>query len=76
MENEIGSKQADENIAEAEQEAGSNGMLTAAEVARMLNVHINTVRTWSNIGILKSYRIGPRRDRRFKKEDVDRFLWK
>jgi len=48
----------------------SGGMLTAKEVAELLNVHINTVRRWSKQGVLKSYRIGPRGDRRFKREDV------
>jgi len=49
-------------------------MLTASELARLLNVHINTVRRWSNRGILKAYRVGPRGDRRFSKGDVDNFL--
>ena len=49
-------------------------MLTASELAHLLNVHINTVRRWSNRGILKVYRIGPRGDRRFSKEDIDSFL--
>lgn len=49
-------------------------MLTPGDVARILNVHINTVRRWSNLGVLKSFRIGPRGDRRFLKEDVDKFL--
>ncbi|MCL0039074.1 helix-turn-helix domain-containing protein, partial [Dehalococcoidia bacterium] len=40
-------------------------MLTTSDVARLLNVHINTVRRWSNQGILKAYRIGSRGDRRF-----------
>jgi len=48
-------------------------MLTTSEVARVLNVHINTVRRWSNQGLLKAYRIGSRGDRRFKKEDVISF---
>jgi len=48
-------------------------MLTTSEVARILNVHINTVRRWSNQGALKSYRIGSRGDRRFRKGDVDAF---
>jgi excisionase family DNA binding protein len=48
-------------------------MLTTSEVARVLNVHINTVRRWSNQGTLKSYRIGSRGDRRFRKDDVDAF---
>ena len=49
-------------------------MLTASELAELLNVHINTVRRWSNRGVLKAYRVGPRGDRRFRREDVDNFL--
>ena len=51
-----------------------DGMLTINEVARLLNVHINTVRRWSNQGALKSYRIGSRGDRRFRQEDIESFL--
>lgn len=51
-----------------------NGMLTINEVAQLLNVHINTVRRWSNQGVLKAYRIGSRGDRRFRQEDVANFL--
>ena len=51
-------------------------MLTTSEVAHLLNVHINTVRRWSNQGILKAYRIGSRGDRRFQREDVMSFLSK
>ncbi|MFC2062394.1 helix-turn-helix domain-containing protein [Chloroflexota bacterium] len=50
------------------------GMLTINEVAQLLNVHINTVRRWSNQGVLKAYRIGSRGDRRFRQEDVANFL--
>ncbi|HEY56307.1 MAG TPA: helix-turn-helix domain-containing protein [Dehalococcoidia bacterium] len=49
-------------------------MLTTSEVARLLNVHINTVRRWSNQGVLKTYRIGSRGDRRFHREDITEFL--
>ena len=49
-------------------------MLTANDVARLLNIHVNTVRRWSNQGKLKSYRIGSRGDRRFQQEDVANFL--
>jgi excisionase family DNA binding protein len=52
----------------------SNGLLTARQVARLLNVHVNTVRRWNDRGILKAYRIGPRGDRRFSKTDIDMFL--
>ncbi len=50
------------------------GMLTIRDVARFLNVHINTVRRWSNQRVLQSYRIGSRGDRRFRREDIDAFL--
>ena len=55
----------------ADQNSQIEPMLTTSEVARILNVHINTVRRWSNQGALKSYRIGSRGDRRFRKGDVD-----
>jgi excisionase family DNA binding protein len=48
--------------------------LTTADVARMLNVHTNTVRRWSDRGVLRTYRIGPRQDRRFRRTDVDIFV--
>lgn len=49
-------------------------MLTVKEVARMLHVHPNTLRRWSNSGRLKACRINERGDRRFKREEVARFL--
>jgi|WetSurMetagenome_2_1015567.scaffolds.fasta_scaffold293162_1 excisionase family DNA binding protein len=53
---------------------GKNRMLTTSGVANMLHLHINTVRRWSDQGILKPYRIGPRGDRRFVRDDVVQFL--
>jgi len=49
-------------------------MLMVNDVARLLNIHVNTVRRWSNEGILKVYRINPRGDRRFQAEDIANFL--
>jgi DNA-binding transcriptional MerR regulator len=49
-------------------------MLTSSGVASMLHLHINTVRRWSDKGILKPYRIGPRGDRRFMRNDIVEFL--
>ncbi|OGN97260.1 MAG: hypothetical protein A2Z77_06465 [Chloroflexi bacterium RBG_13_51_36] len=51
-----------------------NDMLTVREVARLLHVHPNTLRRWTNNGRLKAYRITPRGDRRFKREEIARFL--
>ncbi len=49
-------------------------LMTTSEVAKMLYVHINTVRRWSNKGILRSVRVGPRRDRRFARDEVKAML--
>lgn len=51
-------------------------MLTVTEVAQMLHVHPNTIRMWSRIGVLKAYRIGKRRDHRFRLDDIETFLYK
>ena len=45
-----------------------------SEVALILSVGKNTVRKWSDAGLLSSERVGKRRDRVFKLEDVDTFL--
>ncbi len=52
----------------------NSDMLTVGDVACLLNVHVNTVRRWSNQGIIRAYRIGSRGDRRFRREDITRLL--
>jgi excisionase family DNA binding protein len=49
-------------------------LLTVRQASQLLNVHPNTIRRWSDQGIMKSYRIGPRGDRRFKWEDINRLI--
>jgi excisionase family DNA binding protein len=49
-------------------------MLSIRDVARLLHIHVNTVRRWSDQGIIKSYRITRRGDRRFRQEDIAHFL--
>ena len=49
-------------------------MLTVKDVARLLNIHVNTVRRWSDQNIIKSYRVTTRGDRRFRQEDIARYL--
>jgi excisionase family DNA binding protein len=53
-----------------------NSLLTTSEAASLLNIHVNTLRHWSNLGILPTYRIGARGDRRFKQEDIDNLVRK
>jgi excisionase family DNA binding protein len=52
----------------------AKSMFTTRELASLLNIHINTARRWSDQGVIKSYRIGKRQDRRFSREDVLSFL--
>ena len=49
-------------------------MLTVRQVARLLHVHPNTLRRWSNNGRIRAYRITPRGDRRFRREEIAHFL--
>jgi len=49
-------------------------MLTIREVTRLLHIHPNTLRRWSDRGIIRSFRITRRGDRRFRREDIARFL--
>jgi excisionase family DNA binding protein len=49
-------------------------MLTVKDVAHLLHIHVNTARRWSDQGIIKSYRITRRGDRRFRREDIMRYL--
>jgi excisionase family DNA binding protein len=50
--------------------------LSTGDVARLLNIHTNTVRRWSTSGVLKTFRVGPRGDRRFMKKDVQKLFRK
>ena len=49
-------------------------LLTSGNAARLLNIHVNTLRRWSDQGILSSHRIGPRGDRRFQRQEVHRLI--
>ncbi len=49
-------------------------MLSVNEVARLLNLHPGTVRRWEKKGQLKSYRLGPKKLIRFRKEELDSFI--
>jgi len=49
-------------------------MMTVREVAQLLHLHTNTVRRWADQGIIRAYRITRRGDRRFRQEDIVRFL--
>jgi excisionase family DNA binding protein len=44
--------------------------LTIKEACEILNVHSNTLRRWSDKGLVKAYRMNPRGDRMFKRADI------
>ncbi len=49
-------------------------MLTIGKACQILYIHCNTLRRWTEKGLIKAYRIGPRGDRRYRREDVDALL--
>jgi excisionase family DNA binding protein len=51
-----------------------NSMLTISDVSKLLHVHPNTLRRWADKGIIQTYRITPRGDRRFMAKDIMSFL--
>ncbi len=52
----------------------TDATLSVTKAARLLGVHPNTVRAWSDAGRLRYYRINPRGDRRYRLGDLHRFL--
>jgi excisionase family DNA binding protein len=53
---------------------GLSEYLTLSEVSKLPKVHPNTLRNWDKNGTLKPIRLGERKIRRYKKEDVIKFL--
>lgn len=49
-------------------------MMSTRETSEFLHVHPNTVRRWSDSGLLPTCWIGPHHRRRFKIEDIQAFL--
>ena len=51
-------------------------ILTLKQACEFLNVHPNTLRNWDNNGVLRAIRFGTRKDRRYKKLEILKFLRK
>lgn len=49
-------------------------LLTLKQASELLKVHPNTLRAWDKKGILKAVRIGERGLRRYKREDLVKFM--
>src|SRR3954454_22854451 len=52
----------------------ADATLSVTKAARLLGVHPNTIRAWSDAGRLRYYRINSRGDRRYRVGDLQRFL--
>lgn len=52
----------------------NQNLLKMSEAAKMLNVHPQTLRQWDRNGILKAVRFGQRKDRRYRKEDIEKLM--
>jgi excisionase family DNA binding protein len=51
-----------------------DNMMTTVEVSRIFHIHPNTLRRWADKGVIKSYCITSRGDRRFMARDVEEFI--
>lgn len=49
-------------------------LLTTRDVARLLRVHPNTVKRWTDRGDIRVIRLNERGDRRYDPEDVRAFI--
>ena len=49
-------------------------LLSVSQAARLLGVHANTIRAWTDAGRLTAYRINDRGDRRYRRSDVGSLL--
>src|SRR6266568_1807110 len=52
----------------------TDATLSVTKAARLLGVHPNTIRSWSDQGRLRYFRINSRGDRRYRLGDLQRFL--
>lgn len=70
----------------------ADDLLTIGEVAKLFKIHPDTLRNWEKAGKLTPLRVGPRQDRKYRREDIqnlademgskltlaqlEQFLWK
>ncbi len=64
----ISTRNAQEGIDSAEP------LLTVREACRLLHIHSNTIRRWGDAGVVEVRRIGPARQRRFRREDIEALM--
>ena len=48
--------------------------LRVSEASKLLGVHANTLRNWDKQGVLKPVRVGVRKERRYRRTDITKYL--
>jgi len=51
-------------------------LLTIGEVSKLFNIHPDTLRNWEKSGNLVPLRVGPRKDRKYRKQDIETIVAK
>lgn len=51
-------------------------LLTIGEVSKLFNIHPDTLRNWEKSGELVPLRVGPRKDRKYRKQDIETIVAK
>jgi transcriptional repressor of dcmA and dcmR len=59
---------------ERQRDGSMTGLLDIKEAAALLRVSETSLRRWTNAGRLRCLRVGGRRERRFRREDLEAFL--
>lgn len=52
----------------------STALLSISQVAKIFGIHQDTLRNWEKKGLLTPLRIGARKDRRYKQEDIEKIV--
>ncbi|MFA7170020.1 MAG: type I restriction-modification system subunit M [Candidatus Paceibacterota bacterium] len=55
-------------------EEKSSKLLSIGEAAKLFNVHIDTLRNWEKRGMITPLRIGVRKDRKYRPEDIEKII--
>jgi type I restriction enzyme M protein len=52
--------------------SNNKALLSIGEVAKIFGIHRDTLRNWEKKGLIKPLKIGPRGDRKYRPEDIER----
>lgn len=52
----------------------STKLLSIGQVAKMFGIHQDTLRNWEKKGVLLPLRVGPRKDRKYRLEDLEKIM--